>query len=61
MVQKQISAKIDIDEGKKMINQKVDIVDFKNEIQKIKNMVHMVSDGGSSKSSINSGLKVPIK
>ncbi len=32
MVQKQISSKIDIDEGKKMINQKVDIVDFKNEI-----------------------------
>eukprot|EP00347_Sterkiella_histriomuscorum_P013924 403362834 len=63
-VQKALATKVEAEEMKDQLKTKMDINEFKNEMQKIKNTIQLVAEsggGGGSKSQMNAGLKVLIR
>lgn len=63
-MQKSLSHKADQEYTSEQLKAKVDLTEFKNEVQKIKNTIQLVAEsggGGGSKSSLNAGLKVLIR
>ena len=60
--EKTLNSKWDIDEAKKVMQNKVDVTDFKAQLERLNNSVSSGNGiGGAGKGNYSSGIKVLIK